>query len=192
MVSRKGTDIVLTTMANGGSVRLAHPRRTDFDIWAALRRENIEYLRPWEPDVSTAGLNKPAYRARLSRLKKLVQQDQAYPFYIFFENKLVGACNITHIDRGIAESARLGYWVAESFARRGIARASVKAATEFCFTGLGLHRVEAAVQCDNAASIKVLLASGYTHEGTARGLLKINGAWRDHDIYARLSGDKVS
>lgn len=189
MVKPSGTAIVLTAETAGGALRLAHPSRTDFDAWAALRRENIEYLRPWEPDVSSAGLNKPAYRARLSRLKKLVQQDRAFPFYIFLKGTLVGACNITHIDRNIAQSARLGYWVAESFAGRGIARASVRAATEFCFTGLGLHRVEAAVQCDNAASIKVLQASGFTHEGTARGLLRINGAWRDHDIYARLSGD---
>jgi ribosomal-protein-alanine N-acetyltransferase len=52
-----------------------------------------------------------------------------------------------------------------------------------------LHRLEAAVQSDNSASIKVLEASGFRFEGTARGLLKINGAWRDHDIYAKLSAD---
>ena len=149
VVKPSGTTIILTAETAGGALRLAHPRRADFEEWAALRRENIEYLRPWEPDVSTAGLNKPAYRARLSRLKKLVHQDRAFPFYIFFKDTLVGACNITHIDRNIAQSARLGYWVAESFTGRGIAQASVRVATEFCFSGLGLHRVEAAVQCDN-------------------------------------------
>lgn len=118
-----------------------------------------------------------------------MHQDRAFPFHIFRENSLVGACNITHIDRGMAQSARLGYWVGEQYRGRGFARASVRAASEFCFKGLGLHRVEAAVQCENAASIKVLKASDFTYEGTARGLLKIDGAWRDHDIYARLSGD---
>jgi len=189
VVKPRGPHTILTANAPGGAIRLAHPRLTDFEAWAALRRANVEYLRPWEPEVSTAGLNKSAYRARLSRLKKLVQQDMAYPFYVFFDGILIGACNITHVERGSAQSARLGYWVGEDFTARGFATASVKAATEFCFDGLGLHRVEAAVQCDNAASIKVLQASGYTHEGTARGLLKINGAWRDHDIYARLIGD---
>ncbi len=139
--------------------------------------------------MSTAGLHRPAYRARLSRLKKLVQQDRAYPFYIFREGTLVGACNITHIDRGTAQSAKLGYWIGERFTGRGFARAAVKASTTFCFERLGLHRVEAAVQTDNAASIKVLKAAGFTFEGVARGMLKIDGAWRDHDIYARLSGD---
>jgi len=190
VVGSHGTHTVLTAeSSSGGAIRLAHPRWADFDNWAALRRENMDYLRPWEPDVSKAGLNRSAYRARLSRLKKLVQQDRAFPFHIFREKTLIGACNITHIERGTAQSARLGYWIGEAYTGRGFARAAVRASSEFCFTRLGLHRVEAAVQSDNAASIKVLKAGGFTHEGTARGLLKINGAWRDHDIYARLSGD---
>ena len=189
MVRSRGTHTALTAKAAGGAIQLTHPRWADFDAWADLRRKNLDYLRPWEPDVSTAGLNRSAYRARLSRLKKLVQQDRAFPFHIFRGDTLVGACNITHIERGTAQSARLGYWIGEQFTGRGFARAAVQSAASFCFTGLGLHRVEAAVQSDNAASIKVLRASGFTFEGTARGLLKINGAWRDHDIYARLSRD---
>jgi len=189
MVSSRGTHTVLSAKAAGGTIRLTHPRWADFDAWASLRRENADYLRPWEPNVSTDGLNRPAYRSRLSRLKKLVQQDRAFPFHIFRGETLVGACNVTHIERGTAQSAKLGYWIGESFTGRGFARASVRAASDFCFIGLGLHRVEAAVQSDNAASIRVLQASGFVLEGKARGLLKINGAWRDHDIYAKLSGD---
>lgn len=189
MVGSRGTHTVLSAKAAGGTIRLVHPRWADFDAWSALRRENTEYLRPWEPDVSASGLNRSAYRSRLSRLKKLVQQDRAFAFYVFREETLVGACNITHIERGTAQSAKLGYWIGENFTGRGFARAAVRAASDFCFTGLGLHRVEAAVQIDNAASIKVLEASGFRREGTARGLLKINEAWRDHHIYARLSGD---
>lgn len=189
MVNSRGTHTVLHGKAAGGAIRLIHPRWADFDAWADLRRNNLDYLRPWEPDVSTTSLNRSAYRGRLSRLKKLVQQDRAYPFHIFREESLVGACNITHIERGTAQSAKLGYWIGQNFTGRGFARAAVSTVSEFCFTGLGLHRVEAAVQSDNAASIRVLQASGFTYEGTARGLLKINGAWRDHHIYARLSGD---
>lgn len=189
MVGGRGTHTVLSADSSGGKIQLRHPKWADFEDWASLRRKSTEYLRPWEPDVSTSGLNRPAYRARLSRLKKLVQQDRAFPFHIFRDTTLVGACNITHIERGTAQSARLGYWIGEQYTGRGFARGSVKAASEFCFSGLGLHRVEAAVQSDNLASIKVLQVSGFTYEGTAIGLLKINGAWRDHDIYARLSGD---
>jgi ribosomal-protein-alanine N-acetyltransferase len=189
MVNSRGTQTVLTGKAAGGVIHLRHPRWADFEAWATLRRDNLDYLQPWEPQVSKASLNRSAYRGRLSRLKKLVQQDRAFPFHIFRGDTLVGACNITHIDRGTAQSAKLGYWVGQQYTGRGFARASVGAASEFCFSGLGLHRLEAAVQSDNSASIKVLEASGFRFEGTARGLLKINGAWRDHDIYAKLSAD---
>ena len=83
----------LTVEAPGGELRLAYPRRDNFDSWAALRRANIDYLRPWEPDVSVAGLNKSAYRVRVGRLKKLIQQDRAYPFYVFFGD----AVSYTHL-----------------------------------------------------------------------------------------------
>ena len=189
MVGRQGIIRNLSIKSASGVIELRHPKWSDFDAWVNLRRENIEYLRPWEPDISTNGLNRPAYRARLSRLKKLVQQDRAYPFHIFRETSLVGACNVTHIDRGTAQSARLGYWVGKNYTGRGFARAAVEAVSKFCFTDLGLHRIEAAVQPDNQASIKVLQATHFSFEGTARGLLKINGAWRDHDIYAKLSHD---
>ena len=129
MVGSRGTHTVLSGKAAGGTLRLVHPRWADFEAWAALRRENADYLRPWEPYVSTEGLNRPAYRGRLSRLKKLVQQDRAFPFHIFRGENLVGACNITHIERGTAQSAKLGYWIGESFTGRGFARASVRAAS---------------------------------------------------------------
>ena len=78
-----------------------------------------------------------------------MQQDRAYPFHIFRETTLIGACNVTHIDRGMAQSARLGYWIGERFTGRGFARAAVQSVSSFCFDNLGLHRIEAAVQSDN-------------------------------------------
>ena len=121
----------------------------------------------------------------------MVANGDAYPFHIFraADDRLIGACNMTHIERGVSQSAKLGYWVGEHYARQGFARASVKAACRFCFETLGLHRVEAAVQSDNLASIKVLENVGFQREGTARDYLKIDGKWQDHIVYAKLSGD---
>ena len=102
---------------------------------------------------------------------------------------LIGAANLTHVERGAAQSAKLGYWVSRLEMNRGHARAAVKALTAFAFETLALHRIEAAVQADNSASIRVLESNGFQREGTARGLLRINGQWADHAIYARLRSD---
>jgi ribosomal-protein-alanine N-acetyltransferase len=59
----------------------------------------------------------------------------------------------------------------------------------FAFDELRLHRVEAACQPENAASRAVLRKNGFHEEGLARAYLRINGAWRDHVLYARVNAD---
>ena len=190
-MNKADTNTVLSGLAAGGSVVLRHPRWSDYEAWQKLRQENQAYLTPWEPEWDARHLTRLTYRSRLAKFKKMVANDEAYPFHIFraSDDRLIGACNITHVQRQVAQTAQLGYWVGEHYARQGFARASVSAAVKFCFETLGLHRVEAGVQADNIASIKVLTAMGFELEGTARGYLKINGKWEDHDIYAKLSSD---
>lgn len=175
----------------GGGVILSPPRWADFESWSQLRRENRQYLTPWEPRWNESDFTRPSYRRRLASYKELIASDSAYPFHIFRsdDEQLVGACNLTHIRRGAQQSANIGYWIGEHHIRQGFARAAVRAAVRFAFEALSLHRIEAAVQPDNMPSINMLLKTGFTHEGTARGFLKIDGQWRDHDIYARLSSD---
>ncbi|MEL6688656.1 MAG: GNAT family protein [Pseudomonadota bacterium] len=181
----------IQALGAGGMLLLRHPRWSDYEQWADIRRQDAEYLQPWEPDWLDGHLSRASYRLRLSKFKKLVASERAYPFHILQSGteNLIGAVNLTHLERGAAQSAKLGYWVSRSQTNRGHARAAVKALTNFAFETLALHRVEAAVQPDNAPSIRVLETNGYRLEGTARGFLRINGAWSDHLIYARLRND---
>lgn len=191
MVLGRKTIKVLSEQAPGGRVELRQPRWADFEDWATLRRNSRDFLKPWEPDWSEAHLTRNSYKVRLASYHRMIEQGTGYPFHIFAGAglRLVGACNITQVQQAPAQSAKLGYWVGEEHARQGFARAAVRAAIKFCFEDLGLHRVEAAVQGNNTPSINLLNAVGFQHEGTARAFLKINGRWRDHDIYSRLSSD---
>ncbi len=186
-----GKDIELYGQAPGGGVRLRSPKWADFEDWANLRRENEEFLTPWEPEWDPNHLNRNSYKTRLGALKRMAQDGRGQAFHIFrdSDNRLIGACNITQVQGHPAHSADLGYWIGQNYSRQGYARAAVRAAIRFCFDELGLHRIQAAVQPSNTPSVNLLEAVGFTREGTARGYLKINGQWRDHDIYARLSGD---
>lgn len=194
-MSRLSTRVTTTTEiavhAASGPLILRHPRWSDYEQWAAIRQADADYLRPWEPDWLEGHLSRSSYRMRLSRFKKMVASDSAYPFHIIRADTdaLIGAVNLTHIERGAAQSAKLGYWIAQAHMSRGHGRASVRALTRFAFDTLALHRIEAAVQTENEPSIRVLETNGYQLEGRARGLLRINGAWADHAIYARLRTD---
>ena len=61
--------------------------------------------------------------------------------------------------------------------------AAVRALSEFAFSTLGLHRLEAACIPENAPSRRLLVKAGFTEEGFARAYLKINGVWRDHVLF---------
>ncbi len=74
-------------------------------------------------------------------------------------------------------------------AGKGRMTRAVAATAEFAFGKLRLHRVEAACIPDNAPSIALLRRNGFQREGYARGYLKIDGAWRDHVLFALLEGD---
>lgn len=175
----------------GGGAQLRVPKWADFEDWVNLRRANRNYLQPWEPTWKEQHLSRQSYKSRLAQFKKMIAADTGYPFHVFRadDNRLVGACNLTHVQRGALQCAHIGYWVGQEYARNGFARASLRASLRFAFDDLGLHRVSAAVQADNVASIKLLETTGFTKEGVARSYLKIDNIWQDHIIYAKLSTD---
>lgn len=191
MIRKASLPIELTETTIGAGVSLRSPKWADYEDWVKLRRENRQYLTPWEPEWNELHLTRSVYKAKLARFKKMASNDDAYPFYIFrnTDQRLIGACNLTHVERNVSQSTKLGYWVGEKYTRQGFARAAVKASLRFCFEELRLHRVEAGVQSGNTASIRVLKAAGFQPEGVARGYLKIDGQWRDHEIFAKLSTD---
>jgi ribosomal-protein-alanine N-acetyltransferase len=54
----------------------------------------------------------------------------------------------------------------------------------YAFEQLRLHRLEAQIQPDNHASLKLVQRHGFRYEGCSPELLFIDGAWRDHERWA--------
>jgi ribosomal-protein-alanine N-acetyltransferase len=112
------------------------------------------------------------------------------PFAVTYEGSFVGQVTVGGIARGSLLSAYIGYWVDQRFAGRGITPTAVALATDHCFTGAGLHRVEINIRPENAASLRVVEKLGFRSEGLRERYLHINGAWRDHLTFA-LCADEV-
>jgi ribosomal-protein-alanine N-acetyltransferase len=173
----------------GALVRLRPHRPSDYAEWAALREGSRAFLQPWEPSWPADDLSRSAYRRRLNAYAQDLERGLAYPFLVFrkIDARLVGGITLSNVRRGVAQMGSIGYWVGEPFTRRGYTLAAVNAVTEFCFGQLGLHRVEAACIPTNLASRGVLLKAGFEQEGLARAYLRIDGAWRDHLLFGRVS-----
>ena len=86
--------------------------------------------------------------------------------------------------RGSAQFASLGYWIDKEFAGRGIMPRAVAMAIDHCFFTAGLHRVEIAIRPENSNSLRVVEKLDIHEVGFAPKFLHIDGAWRDHRIYA--------
>jgi [ribosomal protein S5]-alanine N-acetyltransferase len=176
-------------MLRDGHAMIRVPDMSDYEQWAALRSLSSDFLTPWEPIWPANDLTRTAFRSRIRQYWRDIDEDVAYPYFIFDakDEVLVGALTLSNVRRGVAQTATLGYWIGLPHARRGYMTSAVGLILEFAFRHLGLHRVEAACLPHNTASVGLLHKCGFTHEGLARGYLKIAGEWRDHLLFARLS-----
>jgi ribosomal-protein-alanine N-acetyltransferase len=175
---------------------LRSPRPEDYEAWLTLRRASRAHLIQWEEDWVEADVSFSAYRRRLRLWERHRRQGAALSLFAFGAEAdaaggdvLVGGVTLTSIRYGAARSGILGYWIGTPFLRRGYASAAVGELAAHAFGEIGLNRLEAACQRENGASAQLLGKLGFRREGTARSYLRINGAWRDHDIYALTAGD---
>ncbi|MFI7892549.1 GNAT family N-acetyltransferase [Streptomyces sp. CACIS-1.16CA] len=162
----------------------------DAPSFAATLTRNRAYMRRWEPVRPEAFYTVEGQAARLTALLADRDAGRAAPWVLAdADEQVIGAFTLSAIERGPFCNGRLGYWVAEDHAGRGLATAAVRAVCEEARHRLGLHRVEAATVTDNAPSQRVLAKAGFERTGTAPGYLHINARWRDHHLFQRLLHD---
>ena len=189
VLMRKDSDGARRIDGEGVFLRMPEPR--DYAEWAELREKSRGFLMPWEPTWAVDELSRGSFRYKLRRYAEDARDDKAYALFVFREEdtSLVGGVTLSHVRRGVAQTASLGYWAGEQFAGKGYITAAVRAVVRYAFDDLDLHRVEAACQPENMASRRVLEKAGFTHEGQAAAYLKINGKWRDHLLFGIVNAN---
>ena len=111
-------------------------------------------------------------------------------FFIRRDGALLGAITLLKNRPAPAQSATIGYWIPQRFARQGYMREAIGTLVHHTFTQLDLSRIEAACLPENTASRGVLERSGFKYEGVAQSYLQINGRWRNHVLYSNLRHDR--
>lgn len=183
---RRGWPVVLTD----GDVRLRPLRRADEAAWMRLRATNAAWLEPWDatsPEPVTG--RRPTFAQFVRALERQARGGTSLPFAVEHAGELVGQLTVSGITYGSLYSASIGYWVGQHVAGRGITPTAVALATDHCFRGLGLHRVEVNIRPENGPSLRVVEKLGFRDEGLRERYLHIQGVWCDHRTYALTTED---
>ena len=169
----------------GEQVYLREPELADFEDWANIRQRSRAYLEKWEPTWSADEFSRFAFRQRIRIYAQRARDDEGYAFFIFNKetNQLVGGLTLSHVRRGVSQSATVGYWIGEQFSGKGLMKDSLSTLLAVAGPRFGFHRLEAACLPHNERSKHLLLSCGFELEGFAKSYVKIAGRWEDHQLF---------
>lgn len=172
---------------SAGVVRLRPIRLRDAAHWSRIRLAEREHLERWEPtadadwDVRHAISAWPALH---SGLRTEARRGRMLPYVIEVDGRFAGQLTIGNVTHGALRSAWIGYWVSSELTGGGVATGALALGLDHCFGPVHLHRVEATVRPENAASRRVLAKVGFREEGLLKRYLDVDGGWRDHLLVA--------
>jgi [ribosomal protein S5]-alanine N-acetyltransferase len=179
-----------------GPVSLVPIRLRNHREWEAVRQANHSWLKPWEATLPPGSDRGPtSYSSMVRLLTGQAREHRMLPWLVRYDlddgrNVLAGQLTVGGIVGGSAASGQIGYWVDHRLAGRGIIPAAVALASDYCFEVLRLHRIEITIRPENLPSLRVVEKLGFRPEGLRPGYLHIDGAWRDHLVFA-LNADEV-
>jgi [ribosomal protein S5]-alanine N-acetyltransferase len=177
-----------------GAVRLRPVRLRDGAQWSRIRLADRAHLEPWEPAAGVDWEVRHAittWPSVCSGLRSEARKGRMLPYVIEVDGQFAGQLTIGNVTHGALRSAWIGYWVASSVVGGGVATAALALGLDHCFGPMQLHRVEATVRPENAASRAVLAKVGFREEGLLRRYLEVDGAWRDHLLVAVTIEERV-
>jgi ribosomal-protein-alanine N-acetyltransferase len=152
----------------------------------ALERELVDnrgWLQQWEATNPHGPLSFDV-RSSIRALQTNARSGLGLPFAMDYKGEFAGQLNVSSISYGSLGCATIGYWVSERFAGKNVTPTAVALATDHCFFGLGLHRMEICIRPENIPSLRVVQKLGFRYEGLRRRYIHINGDWRDHFCFA--------
>ncbi|MEV7416279.1 GNAT family protein [Streptomyces sp. NPDC089919] len=170
-------------LARGARVALRRYRLEDGPEFTARVRESRPLHHPWLFPPETAD-------AFETYAKTVIEDDTRAGFLVCEGDEtgpLAGFININNIVRGGFQCGALGYGAFAHAAGRGLFAEAMELVVGHAFGPLGLHRLEANIQPGNAPSIALVRGRGFRLEGFSPAFLRIDGAWRDHERWARTA-----
>jgi ribosomal-protein-alanine N-acetyltransferase len=168
-----------------GELRLRPINQKDREVWRRTRQANAAWLGRWDATAPSRSQAQPrSFSSMVRQMRAEARAGRQLPFVMEYQGHFVGQVTVSNIVRGSAQFASIGYWVDEEYAGRGLTPRAVAMVIDHSFGPVGLHRIEVAIRPENTSSLRVVEKLGINEVGFAPRFLHIDGAWRDHRIFA--------
>ena len=166
--------------------------KSDYESWYTGFIGRLPKQHPYdEGKLDMDGCDLAWFSELCTRHQELAKKDWVYIFGIFEREtgQHLGNIDLSTIRRKDNQWANLGYGIHNQYQRRGYGREATQAALISGFKDLNYHRIEAAINPDNFASIAFAESIGMKKECIRRGFIYENEQWVDHLIYAAIPTD---
>lgn len=165
---------------------------SDYDSWYAGFASRLPKQHKYdEGQVDLNHCDLAWFSELCQRHQKLSLNDEVYVFGVFSRqtNQHLGNIDLSTIRRQENQWANLGYSIHNRYWRQGFGKEAVRAALVAGFNELSYHRIEAAINLDNHASIALAQSVGMKKECIRRGFIYEDDQWVDHLIYVVIPSD---
>lgn len=164
----------------------------DYRAWREAYLSILEPRNRWDRGSrSPDQLTPKRFREVLASQAKLRGSDQFFDLGVFHKatGALLGMVSLMDLQRGLGQSAYLGYTIFNRHWGQGYGKESVRAAIDIGFRDLGLHRVEAGIEPGNRRSILLARSLGLRKEGLKKRAVFLKGRWVDLVMYSATTED---
>lgn len=165
---------------------------SDYEAWYAGFAGRLPSQRKYDAGfVDLEECDSQWFSDLCQRHQKRALQDLDYIFGVFLRetNQHLGNIDLSTIRREENQWANLGYSIHNQYQRQGFAKEAVRASLIAGFENLNYHRIEAAINLDNEASIGLAESVRMRKECVRPGFFYENEQWVDHLIYVALPPD---
>ena len=152
--------------------------------------KNHDFLMPFEPEKHPGFLSLEFQKSNLSYEYSSFLKSKYLRLWIFEKEHpetAIGTICFSNVLHGAFCSAMVGYKMDQDYLRKGYMSEALAFLLPLVCNDFRLHRIEAYVLPDNAASITLLENLAFTREGLLHDFARINGTWRDHYLYSWLA-----
>ncbi|TGB03690.1 N-acetyltransferase [Halobacillus salinus] len=161
-------------------------QKSDYETW--LQGFTNRYPSQYRHDAGQIDMSECTeewFGGLVDKHQELASNDTAHVFGVFRieDGKHIGMVDFSTLARDNFQWGRLGYTIHNQFWRQGYGKEAVGAALQIAFTDLGFHRIEAHINTDNDASVRLAESVGMEYECTRKGFINEFEEWTDHLVF---------